>query len=164
MAIRQVRIIGDELLRKKARPVEKIDDKILTLLDDMLETINKSDDGIGIAAPQVGVLKRLVVIDLSREEGPGPYKLINPVIIKKSGEQTCREGCLSVPGKVGDVVRPREVVVEALNEKGEKIRIKGKDILAVVLSHEIDHLDGILFIDKAKEIFDSTEEDEEEKD
>jgi peptide deformylase len=162
MAIRQIRILGDEILRKKSRIVEEIDEKIIKLLDDMHETISKSDDGIGIAAPQVGVLKRLVVIDLSKEGGPGPFKLINPVVVKTIGEQTCREGCLSVPGKVGDVKRPREVVVEATNEKGEKISIRGKDLLAVVLSHEIDHLDGILFIDKASEVFDSTDDDEEE--
>ena len=99
MAIRQIRIEGDELLRKKSRKVEVIDEKIIQLLDDMLETMIATDDGIGIAAPQVGILKRLIVVDLSREGGPGPYKLINPVIVKKRGEQVCREGCLSVPRK-----------------------------------------------------------------
>jgi peptide deformylase len=162
MAVRQIRILGDDLLRKKSRIVEEIDEKIVRILDDMHETISKTDDGIGIAAPQVGVLKRLVVIDLSREGGPGPFKLVNPVIVKTIGEQVCREGCLSVPGKLGDVKRPKEVIVEAFNEKGEKVTIKGKDLLAVVLSHEIDHLDGILFIDKASEIYDSTDDEEEE--
>ena len=103
--------------------------------------------------------KRLVVIDLSEEDGE-VYKLVNPVIIKSKGEQVCREGCLSVPGVLGDVVRPKEVVVEALNEKGEKIKIKAKDLLAIVLCHEIDHLDGILFTDKATELFDNVEEEE----
>ena len=162
MAQRQIREIGDPLLRKKSRPVEVIDDKIKQLIDDMYETMKKADDGIGIAAPQVGVLKRIIVIDLG-EEGDGQvYKLINPVILKQKGEQLCREGCLSVPGMTGDVVRPKEVVVEALNENGEKIKIKAKDLLAVCLSHEIDHLEGILFIDKATEVYDADEETEDE--
>lgn len=161
MAIRQIREIGDDILRKKAKIVERIDDKIIQILNDMLETIRSSDDGIGIAAPQVGVLKRLIVIDLSEEDGSEPYKLINPVIKKQKGEQVCREGCLSVPGKLGDVVRPKEITVEALNEKGEKIVIKGKDLLAIVLSHEIDHLDGVLFIDKATEVYENIIDEEE---
>ncbi len=160
MAVRQIRIIGDELLKKKSRPIEVIDEKIIQLLDDMHETMIKTDDGIGIAAPQVGVLKRAIVIDLSREGGEGPYKLINPVVTKQKGEQVCREGCLSVPGKLGDVVRPKEVVVEALNEKGEKVKIKAKDLLAVVLCHEIDHLDGILFVDRATDLYDAEDDEE----
>lgn len=159
MAVRQIRIIGDEILTKKAKKVDVVDEKIVELLDDMYETMKKTNDGIGLAAPQVGVLKRAVVIDLSdEEEGVGPYKLVNPVIVKKKGEQVCREGCLSIPGKLGDVVRPKEVVVEALNEKGEKITIKAKGLLAVALCHEIDHLDGILFVDRATELFDIEEE------
>lgn len=160
MAVREIREEGDPLLRKKSREIEKIDDRILELLDDMYETLKKSKDGIGIAAPQVGVLKRAIIIDLSDEGGEGPYKLINPKIVKAKGEQVCREGCLSVPGVLGDVIRPSEVVVEALNEKGEKVRIKGKEIMAVVLSHEIDHLDGILFIDKATEFYEIEDEEE----
>ncbi len=159
MALRQIREVGDDLLRKKSRPVEVVDEKVIQILEDMYETLKNAKDGIGLAAPQVGILKRLIVIDLSEEEG-GVYKLINPVIIKKKGEQICREGCLSVPGLVGDVVRPKEVVVEALNEKGEKIKIKAQDLLAIVLCHEIDHLDGVLFIDKAKELFENDEEEE----
>lgn len=160
MAIRQIREEGDPLLRKKSREVEVIDEKIVQLLEDMYETLKQSEDGIGIAAPQVGVLKRAIVIDLSDEGGEGPYKLINPRIIKTKGEQVCREGCLSVPGVLGDVIRPAEVVVEALNEKGEKVKIKGKEIMAVVLCHEIDHLDGVLFIDKATEFFDAETNEE----
>ena len=161
MAVRQIRVIGDELLKKKSREITTIDEKILQLLDDMLDTLHETGDGIGLAAPQVGVLKRAIVIDLSsEEEGVGPYKLINPVIVKRKGEQVCREGCLSIPGKLGDVTRPKEVVVEALNEKGEKISIKAKDLLAVVLCHEIDHLDGILFTDRATELFDAEEEEQ----
>lgn len=161
MAQRQIREVGDDLLRKKSRVVEVVDDKIRQLLDDMYDTLKVSDDGIGIAAPQVGVLKRLVVIDLGEEGNGQVYKLVNPVITKKRGEQVCREGCLSVPGVLGDVIRPKEVTVEALDENGKKVVIKAKDLLAIVLSHEIDHLDGILFIDKATEIFDADTEDEE---
>ena len=161
MAIRTIREEGDPILRKKSREVEVIDDRILELLDDMYETLKASKDGIGLAAPQVGVLKRCIVIDLSDEEGgEGPYKLINPKIVKAKGEQVCREGCLSVPGLLGDVTRPAEVVVEALNEKGEKVKIKGKEIMAVVLCHEIDHLDGILFTDKATEFYDADSEEQ----
>lgn len=159
MALRQIRKVGDEILRKKSRVVENVDERIKELLDDMYETLKASDDGIGLAAPQIGVLKRLVVIDLSEEDGE-VYKLVNPVITKSKGEQVCREGCLSVPGVLGDVVRPKEVIVEALNEKGEKIKIKAKDLLAIVLCHEIDHLDGILFTDKATELFDNVEDEE----
>lgn len=157
MALRQIREVGDDLLRKKSRPVEVIDDKIIELLEDMYETLKHSKDGIGLAAPQIGILKRLVVIDLTEEDGE-VYKLINPVIVKSKGEQVCREGCLSVPGMLGDVVRPKEIVVEALDVNGNKIKIKAQDLLAVVLSHEIDHLDGVLFIDKATELFDNVEE------
>lgn len=159
MALRQIRKVGDEILRKKSRVVENVDERIKELLDDMYETLKASDDGIGLAAPQIGVLKRLVVIDLSEEDGE-VYKLVNPIITKSKGEQVCREGCLSVPGVLGDVIRPKEVIVEALNEKGEKIKIKAKDLLAIVLCHEIDHLDGILFTDKATELFDNVEDEE----
>ncbi len=161
MAQRQIREVGDPLLRKKSRTVEVIDDKVKQLIEDMYDTLKVADDGIGIAAPQVGVLKRVIIVDLSDEDGEGPYKLINPVITKSKGEQVCREGCLSVPGLLGDVVRPKEVTVEALNEEGKKVVIKAKDLLAICLCHEIDHLDGILFIDKATELFDADAEDEE---
>lgn len=161
MAQRQIREVGDPLLRKKSRTVEVIDDKVKQLIEDMYDTLKAADDGIGIAAPQVGVLKRVIIVDLSDEDGEGPYKLINPVITKAKGGQVCREGCLSVPGLLGDVVRPKEVTVEALNEEGKKVVIKAKDLLAICLCHEIDHLDGILFIDKATELFDADAEDEE---
>lgn len=158
MALRKIREVGDDLLRKKSRVVEVIDEKIIELLDDMYETLKSSQDGIGLAAPQIGILKRLIVIDLS-EEGGEVYKLINPVIVKSKGEQVCREGCLSVPGLLGDVTRPKEVHVEALDVNGKKVKIKATDLLAIVLCHEIDHLDGVLFIDKATEIFDNVDED-----
>ena len=160
MALRQIREVGDEILRKKSKEVDVVDDKIRELLQDMYETMKHAKDGVGLAAPQVGILKRLIVIDLS-EEGDGLYKLVNPVIVKEKGEQVCREGCLSVPGLLGDVTRPKEVVVEALDENGKKIRIKASDLLAVVLSHEIDHLNGVLFIDKATEIIEDHGEEEE---
>lgn len=159
MALRQIREVGDDLLRKKSRPVEVVDEKIVQILEDMHDTLKMAKDGVGLAAPQVGILKRLVVIDLTAEDGD-VYKLVNPVIVKSKGEQICREGCLSVPGMLGDVIRPKEIVVEALNEKGQKIKIKAQDLLAIVLCHEIDHLDGVLFIDKATELFDNVDEEE----
>ena len=160
MAIRKIREEGDPLLRKKSREIEQIDDRVKELLDDMYDTLKDSQDGVGLAAPQVGVLKRAIVIDLSDEGGEGPFKLVNPKIVKRKGEQVCREGCLSVPGILGDVIRPAEIIVEAINEKGEKVRIKAKDILAVVFCHEIDHLDGVLFVDKATDLYEVEDEDE----
>lgn len=145
MAIRQIREEGDEILKKKSREVEEIDDRIKQLLDDMVETMHKYN-GVGLAAVQVGILKRVIVIDLYDEKGP--IKLINPVIIKEKGEQEVEEGCLSFPNKYAKMIRPAEVVVEALNENGEKIKIKAKDLLAQALSHEIDHLNGITFVEK----------------
>ncbi len=145
MAIRNIREEGDEILKKKSRPVEVIDDKIKELLQDMVETMHKYD-GVGLAAVQVGILKRVIVIDLYDETGP--IKLVNPVIVKEKGEQECEEGCLSFPNKYARMIRPKEVVVEALDENGKKVKIHAKDLLAQALSHEIDHLDGILFVDK----------------
>ena len=141
MAIRIIREEGDEILKKKSREVEKIDEKVQELIQDMLETMHKLN-GVGLAAVQVGVLKRIVVIDIY-EEGVEPYILINPEIIKTKGEQTVEEGCLSFPNKFAKIVRPKEVEVTALNEKGEKIKIKAKDLLA-----QVDHLNGEVFIDK----------------
>lgn len=146
MAIRIIREEGDEILKKKSREVEVIDEKIQELIQDMLDTMHKLN-GVGLAAVQVGILKRIVVIDLY-EEGVKPYILINPEIIKTKGEQTVEEGCLSFPNKFAKIVRPKEVTVKALNEAGEKIEIKGKDLLAQAISHEIDHLNGEVFIDK----------------
>ncbi|MDS1004237.1 MULTISPECIES: peptide deformylase [Clostridium] len=143
MAIRNIRKYGDDLLRKKSRKIEKIDDRILTLLEDMEETMY-SADGVGLAAPQVGILKRVVVIDV----GEGLIKLINPEIIETEGNETDVEGCLSVPGEQGEVERPYKVKIKALNEKGEEIVLEGEGLLARAFCHEIDHLDGILFVDK----------------
>ncbi len=145
MAIRNIREEGDEILRKKSRDIEEIDDKIRELLNDMLETMHKYN-GVGLAAVQVGVLKKAIVIDLYDENKP--LKLINPVITKQKGEQEVEEGCLSFPNKYAKLKRPKEVTVEALDENGRKVTIKAKDLLAEALAHEIDHLSGILFVDK----------------
>lgn len=147
MAIRNLRYEGDEILNKVSREISVIDDKIKELAADMMETMHKYD-GVGLAAVQVGVLKRLVVIDLY-EEGT-QYVLINPVIIKEKGEQICDEGCLSFPNQFGKVKRPKEIVVEALDLNQKKIKIKGKDLLAEALSHEIDHLNGKVFVEKVE--------------
>lgn len=149
MAIREVRLNGDEILRKKSREVEVVDDKIRQILDDMAETMYATN-GVGLSAVQVGILKRLVVIDVEYDGTPA-LKLVNPVIIKEKGEAECQEGCLSFPNQFAIVKRPKEVVVKALNEKGKPITIKGKDLLAQALCHEIDHLNGILFVDKMEE-------------
>ncbi len=154
MALRTIRVEGDDILRKKSRVVEKIDERILELLKDMAETMYHAN-GAGLAAPQVGVLKRIVVIDV----GDGLLNLINPEIIETKGNREVVEGCLSVPGKKGKLkwgrlMRPEKVKVKALNEMGEEVIITGEDDLAKALCHEIDHLDGILFIDKAYEIID----------
>ncbi len=146
MAIRMIREEGDEILKKKSREVENIDEKVLELIQDMLDTMHKAN-GVGLAAVQVGVLKKIVVIDIY-EEGVEPYILINPEIIKTKGEQTVEEGCLSFPNKFAKIVRPKEVVARALNEKGEKIEIKAKDLFAQAICHEVDHLNGEVFVDK----------------
>ncbi|MBR2289987.1 MAG: peptide deformylase [Clostridia bacterium] len=145
MAIRNLRYDNDEILRKRSREVEVVDDKIRELALDMLDTMHKYD-GVGLAAPQVGILKRVIVIDLY-EEGM-QFVLINPVIVKTKGEQVCEEGCLSFPNQFAKVRRPKEIEVVALDLNGKQVRIKGKDLLAQALAHEIDHLEGQLFIDK----------------
>jgi len=145
MAIRIVRENGEEILRKKSREVEVVDDKIREILDDMVETLH-SYNGVGLAGPQIGILKRLVVIDLYDDKGP--IKLINPRIVKQKGEQEVEEGCLSFPNQFAKIIRPQEVIIEALNENGKKIKLKGEGLLAQAISHELDHLDGILFVDK----------------
>lgn len=145
MAIRVVREDGDEILRKKSKVVEEVNDKIRQILDDMVETMHKYN-GVGLAAPQIGLLKRLIVIDLYDDKGP--IKLVNPEIIKEKGEQEVEEGCLSFPNKYGKIVRPAQVTVLALDENGKEVKINAKGLLAQALSHEIDHLNGILFVDK----------------
>lgn len=145
MAIRNIREYGDEILTKKSKTIEEIDERIQILIDDMIETLHKYN-GYGLAAPQIGILKRLVVIDLY--DGHDVLVLINPVIIKTKGEQIVEEGCLSFPNQFAKVKRPMEVTVEALDRNGNKIKVIGKELLAQALSHEIDHLNGELFIDK----------------
>ena len=134
----------EEFLRKKSREVEEITPRIITLLDDMIETMRKAN-GCGLAAVQVGVLRRVVVIET---EDDGLFELINPVIIRKSGNQEGHEGCLSLPGKWGITKRPQCVTVRALDREGNEFELTGYDLLAKALCHEIDHLDGILYTDK----------------
>lgn len=152
MAIRNIRKDGDEILRKKSKEVDVINEKIRILLKDMADTLYKAN-GVGLAAPQVGVLKRVVVIDA----GEGLLELVNPVLKSQSGQQCVVEGCLSVPGVWGEVNRPSHVVAEALNSAGEKIVIEGEGLLAQALCHEIEHLDGILFKDKVIRFLDKDE-------
>ncbi len=143
MALREIRKEGDEILYKKCKEVSVFDKKLAILLDDMYETMQKSD-GVGLAAPQVGILKRVVVIDV----GDGKIELVNPEIIKAEGSQTGSEGCLSVPGVYGEVERPNDVTVRAQDRNGEVFEISGTELLARAFCHEIDHLDGKLFLDK----------------
>ena len=145
MAIRNLRFEKDEILKKRSREVEVIDEKIQTLIDDMIETMYKYN-GVGLSAVQVGVLKRVVVIDI--DDGTGVKILINPKIVKTKGEQEVEEGCLSFPNQYAKMVRPKEVIVEALDRDGKKITIKAKDLLAQAIAHECDHLDGVVFVDK----------------
>ncbi|MBO8158519.1 peptide deformylase [Thermosyntropha sp.] len=147
MAVYKVVTVPNEVLRTKAKEVTRINDGLLRLLENMKDTMYEFD-GIGLAAPQIGVLKRVIVVD----PGDNYMELINPEIIYKEGEQTGREGCLSIPGVYGKVSRAKKVIVKALNRHNETITVEAEDLLARVLQHEIDHLDGILFIDKATEI------------
>lgn len=143
MALRQIRIYDDEILRKKSREIKIVDDKIRQILNDMVDTMYNSKNGAGLAAPQVGILKQLVVIDM----GQGLIKLVNPKIIKKEGTQEVIEGCLSIPNKWGKLIRPAKVTIQALDENGEKIILTGTGDLAKCFCHEIDHLKGVLFTD-----------------
>jgi len=145
MAIRNLRYDGDEILKKKSREVEVIDDKLQELIDDMIETMHKYN-GVGLAAVQVGILKRVIVIDLYDDKGP--IVLINPVIIKVKGEQEVDEGCLSFPNQFAKVKRPAEVVAEYTDRNGKRMKVKAKELLAQAISHEVDHLNGEVFIDK----------------
>ena len=146
MALRTIREMGDPILEKKCKPIKEMTDKIKTLIGDMFDTMYEAD-GVGLAAPQVGVLKRVVVIDV----GEGPFVMINPRVIETSGEQTGNEGCLSVPGKTGQVTRPNYAKVLAYNENMEEVEIEGTELKARALLHEIDHLDGHLFLEKVEE-------------
>lgn len=159
MAIRNIRIIGDSILTKKAREITEVTPKLKTLIQDMLDTMYDAE-GVGLAAPQIGILKRLVVIDVS-PEGDSPIILINPEVIETDGEQTGEEGCLSVPGKSGVVTRPNYAKVKAFNENMEEITVEGTELLARALCHETDHLNGELYVDKVIGGLHSTAEREE---
>lgn len=160
MAIRKIVELGDEVLRKKSRRVEKFDKREWMLLKDMAETMYEAE-GVGLAAPQVGILKRMVVIDI----GDGLIELINPEILETEGTQDGPEGCLSVPGRRGKVERPMRVVVAAQDRKGREFTIEGEGLMARALCHEIDHLEGIVYVDRmSEEIFgDDDEEDAEDE-
>lgn len=145
MALRKVRVIGDSVLTKRAREVTEMTPKIRELIEDMFDTMYE-ELGVGLAAPQVGILKRIVVIDI---DGEDPRVFINPVILETSGEQTGEEGCLSVPNKFGIVTRPDYVKVKALDENMEEFVLEATGFLARAVCHELDHLDGILYVDKA---------------
>ena len=143
MALRNIRVNEDPILRKTSKVVKNIEERTQILIDDMLDTMYKAN-GVGLAAPQVGILKRIVVIDV----GHGPLILINPEVVETNGEVEDREGCLSVPGQEGNVIRPQYVKVNAQDREGNPIEIQGEDLLARALCHEIDHLNGILYTDK----------------
>mgnify|MGYP002765568554 FL=1 len=144
MATRNIVKIGDPILRAKCREVNAFDDRLGQLIDDMTETMFKAE-GVGLAAPQVGILKRVCVVCI---DGETVYELVNPVIVRSSGSQIGPEGCLSIPGRSGEVERPKKIVVEAFTRNGEKARYKVEGFAAVAFCHEIDHLDGIMYIDK----------------
>lgn len=156
MAIRNIREMGDPVLNKTCKPVTEVTERIAELIEDMFETMYDAD-GVGLAAPQVGILKRIVVIDVTGED---PILLINPVIIETSGEQTGNEGCLSLPGKTGVVTRPNYVRVRAYDEEMKPFEIEGTELLARAFCHEIDHLDGHLYVEKVEGELMSTESPE----
>lgn len=158
MAIRNIVKMGeDDVLRKRCRRVDKFDKRLWTLLDDMADTMYEAD-GAGLAAPQVGILKRCIVVDV----GEGLIEMVNPEILAAEGEQTCIEGCLSVPGRRGKVIRPAVVRVHGQDRKGKHIELEADGFLANAFCHEIDHLDGIIYVDKMiEDVTDQYGEDEE---
>lgn len=156
MALRTIVLDGDPILRKVCRPVEKFDDRLAQLLDDMAETMHEAE-GAGLAAPQVGIMRRAVVVDVGDEYGV--IELINPEIIAAEGEQEGHEGCLSFPGQWGIVVRPMKVTVRAQSRRGEWFEISGEALRARAFCHEIDHLNGVCFVDIAKRMLKPGEEE-----
>ena len=157
--VRKILELGDDTLRKTSKPIQKFDLRLWLLLRDMAETMKKAE-GVGLAAPQVGILRRVVVIDVGDDHGL--IELVNPEIIATAGEQAGAEGCLSVPGRRGYVVRPNQVTVRAQDRKGKFFEISGEGLLARAFCHEIDHLDGVMYVDKMDhEIFDDDEDEEE---
>ena len=145
MALREIRVEGDAVLTKVCKEIKEVTPRIQDLIDDMIETMYEAN-GVGLAAPQVGILKRLVVIDV----GEGPIVMINPRIISQDGEQTGDEGCLSVPGKAGQVTRPNHVVARFFDEEMNECEIEGEELLARAICHELDHLDGHLYVEKVE--------------
>lgn len=161
MAIRNIREMGDEVLNKTCKEVKEMTPRIKELIEDMLDTMYEAN-GVGLAAPQVGILKRIVVIDVTGED---PIVMINPRILETDGEQTGYEGCLSVPGKSGMVTRPNYVKAVALNENMEEYEIEGTELLARAICHELDHLDGHLYVEKVEgRLLDNSELEAEEDD
>lgn len=160
VAIRNIREIGDEVLTKKCKEVTEMTPRIRELIEDMLETMYEAN-GVGLAAPQVGILKRIVVIDTTGED---PHILINPRIVETSGEQTGQEGCLSVPGKSGQVTRPNYVKAVALDANMKAYELEGTELLARAICHELDHLDGHLYVEKVEGELQDVKADEEETD
>lgn len=150
MSIKEIVTSDNKLLRRKSRRIEKIDDEVLKLIQDLKDTLY-SADGIGLAAPQIGVLKRVFIIDL--RDGNDPLILLNPKILKKIGKYEDAEGCLSHPGYEGIVERPKKVIVSGMNEKGEIVQYVATGLMARAICHEIDHLDGILYMDLAKKMY-----------
>ncbi|MBQ9612801.1 MAG: peptide deformylase [Lachnospiraceae bacterium] len=148
MALRTIREIGDPILEKRSKEVKEMTERLQELIDDMLETMYESN-GVGLAAPQVGILKRIVVIDVSAEQDD-PHVFINPEIIEQTGEQTGMEGCLSVPGKMGQVTRPAYVKARALDRDMQPFEIEGTELFARAMCHEFDHLDGKLYVEKVE--------------
>ena len=161
MAIRNIRVMGDDILTKKCKPVKEMTEKNKELVQDLLDTMYEAD-GVGLAAPQVGILKRIAVVDVT-EERNHPIVLINPEIIKAEGEQRGSEGCLSVPEKVGIVIRPYKVKVKAFDLNMKPVTIRGEDLLARALVHEIEHLDGILYVERIEGRLYDVDEFEEEQ-
>ncbi len=160
MAIRNIREIGDEVLNKKCKEITEMTPRTRELIEDMLETMYEAN-GVGLAAPQVGILKRVVVIDVTGED---PYILINPRIVESSGEQTGQEGCLSVPGKSGQVTRPNYVKAVALDINMQPFELEGTELLARAICHELDHLDGHLYVEKVEgDLLDVSYDDDEEE-
>lgn len=160
MAIRNIREMGDEVLTKKCKEVTEMTPRTRALIEDMLDTMYEAN-GVGLAAPQVGILKRIVVIDVT---GENPYILINPRIVESSGEQTDSEGCLSVPGKAGKVTRPNYVKAVALDVNMKPFELEGTELLARAICHELDHLDGHLYVEKVEGgLYDVTAEEVEEE-
>lgn len=158
MALREIRLQGDPVLGKVCKPILEVTPKIVELIDDMIETMYEAN-GVGLAAPQVGILKRLVVIDV----GEGPIVMINPTIILAEGEQTGSEGCLSVPGKAGEVTRPNHVIARFYDEEMNECEVEGTELLARAICHELDHLDGHIYVEKVEgELYDVNYDTDEE--